>query len=281
MAARFAQRAVSDFFAGSARREFLIDAATAVEFMAKAVIAQHDPVALFTSGSSPLSKDELALLDPPPDHERTPDVDADREAALASVLARQTLRGREAVQVAASLAAKDNDIIVDVSAARRLFDARNRAIHIGDVDEPQIDGHAKDFLRVFEALTTAAHEIPQVMFGDLYSIADQRHMAVGRSPSVDVRVQVTLAKNRFHYGVVSPARRSRLPVAGDTISCPACRCQAHVTDQPPQSAPPERITGAEFDSTSRTLDCLFCGLTLYGQRQITRAQREFPPTSPV
>jgi hypothetical protein len=73
-----------------------------------------------------------------------------------------------------------------------------------------------------------------------------------------------------------PARRSTLRVAGDTIHCPACAQDAHVTTQPPHDVPLQRLPPREHGKPVDTLDCLYCGLTLYGRSQIAFSQREFP-----
>lgn len=277
VAGRFAERAVEDFFAGSARREFVIDAASAVEFAAKGVVARHDASKLHdVKDAPPLSDDERYVVAPGrySDHDR-PGVDR-WASALEGLLDRATIAGRDAAASAARLARTHNQLTVDVAAATRLFDARNRAVHIGDIDESQMDRHARDFLKAFTALGAALNAPGGTLFGNLAVIADPRHMKVDRTPKVDTRVQVALAYRRFHYGVVSPARRSALAVAGDTTRCPACGQRAHITVQQPHGVPQHRVSAWERGEPADTLDCLYCGLTLYGQSQISYAQRQFP-----
>jgi hypothetical protein len=277
VAGRFAERAVEDFFASSARREFLINAAASVEFAAKGVIARHDVPALYVvKDAPPLSDDERYVLTPGsyPDSDRP---STERWASiLDGLLDRPTISGKDAAAVAAKLALVHDQIPVDVAAATRLFNARNRAAHVGDIDEARLDRHAKDFLKSFSALSAALQAPGLTLFGDLVPIANQRHMRAVRSPKVETQVQVVLARRRFRSGAVLPARRSTLRVAGDTTRCPACDQDAHVTTQPPHDVPLQRLPPREHGKPVDTLDCLYCGLTLYGRSQITLSQREFP-----
>jgi hypothetical protein len=141
--------------------------------------------------------------------------------------------------------------------------------------------HAEDFLKSFAALSFALYAPGGALFGNLARIADLKHMKVDRSPQVDARVQVALAYRRFQYGVIAPLRRSALAVAGDTTLCPACRQRAHVTIQQPHEVPQHRVAPRERGKRVRTLDCLYCGLILYGQDQIVYAQQEFPGSQDV
>jgi hypothetical protein len=277
VAGRFAERAVEDFFAGSERREFVIDAASSVEFAAKGLIARHAAPKLYdVKDSPPLSDDELYVIAPDryPDRER-PGVDQ-WTSAFNGLLRRTMIAGRDAAARAAKLAMTHDHMVVDVAAANRLFDARNAAIHIGDIDESEMNRLAKDFLKAFTGLSAALYAPGVMLFGNLATIANPKHMKVDRSPKVDAHVQVVLAYRRFHFGVARPPRRSALAVAGDTTRCPACDQRAHVTIQQPHDVLQHRVSLRERSKPAETLDCLYCGLTVYGHDQIAYAQHEFP-----
>lgn len=268
VAARFAQRAVEYFYESSAHREFVIDAAATVEFAAKAVIARHQVTVLFdVKGQPSLSSDQLFVLDPAGSNQARPSAPAWDEA-LDRLVEMETVSLTDAVGRADDF----GDLDVDRSAAKRLVVARNRAIHIGDIDQATTDRLGSDFLTVCTSLWEGLSEPLYILWGDLEPIANSQHMRSDRGAKQEAQVRVVLARRHWYsFGAVGGVYRSHLQVTGDTVPCPACQNPAHISFRPTSAAPPECLHQTELDKPVETLECLFCGLTLFGARQIQLA----------
>lgn len=264
-AQRFAQRALEDFFTFAQLREFVIDSGVAAEFAAKAVVAQEDPARLFDARDQPpLSADQLAIIDPHSQRVRPgPTV---WSCELAALLELQTLSASEAIGAAAQLCR------VDSGAAQRVLAARNRAAHIGDVDREAVDGHARDFLRVIETLWLATHRPTTELWCDLTPIADARHLRLARGPKAEVEVRVALARRRWSVDLFAAHRRGQLRLdADDLVRCPVCGNGAACGEHSASSA--GNLPVVDENQLVQVLDCLHCGLTIVGAREIRWARR--------
>lgn len=260
---RFSQRAVEGYFAGLAR-EFTIDAATAVEFAAKAVVARHDVKRLYRDPTK-LGPDHLGLLDPSARPGDAQILGSARSQALDELLAMPTVSAREAVTWASSR------VDIDVAAAIKLLNARNRAVHIGDTELAEIDDLARVFGETVIALS-APQRSQQRVFGDVAAIANTTCMSSSRSPDVDAHVRVMLARRRWLAMGADRGRRSKLGDPRSVDRCPACDGPAHISVVPPGSAPALCLDSGDTNVPLRALDCLHCGLILYGERQIRVAR---------
>jgi len=264
VSARFAQRALTDFFDGGQQREFVIDAAAAAEFTAKTIVARHDVTALFDPDHRNFSPAQLHLLDPHDNAGILVHGSPERIKALDGLVASITITGLDAARAARSLA----DIEVDLAAASRLFDARNAAIHLGDLDESHADRIARDFLSVVNALWAGVGFNDRALWGDLRSIATPKHLRSSRTPVQDAEVRVARARRDHFSSVISANRRGRLPLADADTRCPACNSPAFTTMQPVGTAPERCIPPTRREQPVEVLDCLVCGLVLYGTKQI-------------
>jgi hypothetical protein len=84
VAARFAQRAVEDFFEARQHREFVIDATMAIEFLAKAVVARDDVTNLYKlDKGQELTTAQRLVLNPALGPASEQPVGTDRDEALA------------------------------------------------------------------------------------------------------------------------------------------------------------------------------------------------------
>ncbi len=272
VASRFAQRAVVDFFEGSQHREFVIDAAMAVEFLAKAVVARHDVTDLYElDGDEELTHAQRLVLNPAlgPGSERL--VGSDRVDALTWLVQEgKTVNASDAVKSAA------RRLKVDVAAADRLITARNAAVHLGDIDSAAIDGLARDFIKTSLQLWAGLSHHESELWGDLIPIAHPNYMKSDRTPIRDAEVRVVRAQRAFYGSGLYGNRRSRLPLDIGETRCPSCRCGAIVTTQPVGSAPEQCIPTSQRELPVEVLDCLVCGLVLFGKKQIEWAIRAYP-----
>ena len=275
VAARFAQRAVEDFFEGSQDREFVIDAATAVEFTAKCVVSRHDVTDLYELiDEAELTPAQRLVLNPRLGTDGDRPIGSVRDDAMAWLLQEgKTISAAEAVRKARKR------LEVDVSAGDRLIEARNAAVHLGDVDPRQRDKLARDFIKVIQQLWTGLEHNVTELWGDFASIADAKHMKSDRTPVSDAEVRVVRARRAFFSSGLSGNRRSRLPFVNNPVHCPACgQGSAIVTTQPVGSAPEACLPRSLRDLPVEVLDCPVCGLALFGTKQITWAEHAYPRT---
>ncbi|MDP1793669.1 MAG: hypothetical protein Q8K63_05980 [Acidimicrobiales bacterium] len=276
VAARFAQRAVEDFFEGSQHREFVIDATTAIEFLAKAIVARHDVTRLYElDDGEELTTAQCLVLNPAlgPDSERP--VGIDREEALIWLAQQgQTINASKAVKLAT------NSVTIDVAAADRSINARNAAVHIGDIDAAQVDRLAGDFIKVSMQLWAGLSHHESELWGDLSPIAHPNYMKSDRTPVRDAEVRVVRARRAFYGSGLTGNRRSRLTAGVGDTRCPSCHGRAVVTTQPVGSAPERCIPPSQRELPVEVLDCLICGLVLFGRRQIDWASRSYPASQP-
>lgn len=262
VSARFAQRAVEDFFERSQDREFVIDAVTAVEFAAKAVVARCDVSRLFKlNKNSVLNDAQLLVLKPVAGTDDAP-TEQLREEALASLLSLISISARDAITVANEL------FPVDLGRATRLIEARNAAVHLGDVDPVVLDELATDFLSVATCLWAGLGREAVEFWGDLNSIANAEHLTSQRSPTLDAKVRVVLARRHWVGSGTAANRRSRLDFGEAGVRCLACGHGAVLSTHPAGSAPERCVPESSKSLPVEILDCPACGLSLFGQVQL-------------
>jgi hypothetical protein len=211
VAKRFAQRAVLDLLHRQSR-EFVIDAGSTVEFLAKAVVATTDPTRLFDIRSSepPLSADELAVLDPQIHDDRPRRLLSDEVDAIRHQLSkRRTIKAKRAVGLASALASIREPWFHP--SAERIRSARDACVHFGDEPVVELDELADDFMRVAERFSSELRLHPTELWGSLSHVA--RTSVLGRrdTPALDALAQIAMAKDRLAgMGVVGAARKARL-----------------------------------------------------------------------
>lgn len=269
VAARFAQRAVEDFFDGGQHREFVIDSLSAIEFAAKAVVASNDVNDLFSLDEDvKLTEAQRMVLDPKLSTDKDRPVGEARAEAMNWLLHKGiTISAAEAVRKAGK------SLVIDIAAADRLIKARNAAAHLGDIDVRDVDKLARDFLKVCIQLWAGLNHSEDELWGDLAPIADLNYMKETRTPERDAEVRVVRSKRAFHGLGLSGNRRSGLTFADASVRCPACGQKAIITTQPVGSAPPRCIPLGSRELRVEVLDCPVCGLILFGVKQIKWAER--------
>lgn len=257
---RFAQRALTGFFAEH-WREFLIDAGTAVEHAAKAVIAADNPVRLIVDRQrGQLSEADRAVLSGRSSAPHTSA--ADWETSLSRVASMSTIRGKDAVRIAH----EDLGVELDVAATSDLLHSRNASVHLGDVDIRQLDQHAATLLASANVLWSAVGIRPESMWGYLAPVATVDHVQVHRTVDRDADVRLVLAKQHpYVLGAINSARRSGFLIDGD-LTCPACGAAAFRTTDLAA-----RYSGRIPDNVDPyamldILDCLVCDLELLGSQ---------------
>lgn len=268
-ACRFTQRAMGEFF-GRQYIAFIIDAGTAMEHLAKAVLADVDPLRLFVKadregfgagerrvicggGEPPPTWDELLLI-------------------VASIASKQTISVARAIR----LASKTLPQAVSRGAATRVSAARNAAVHAGEAPPlANIDSVAADWFGVMSVLGVRTH--PMELWGNWAPVASLDHLCTTRSPRADAEVRVRRAYNSRNGLVVDNARRSHIKLrdVDSALECPACHAAAAITMQLSSMMPEHLLPTAEDRDQVRVLDCLYCGLILYGT-QIEFAAARWP-----
>ena len=257
-ACRFTQRAMGEFF-GRQYIAFIIDAGTAMEHLAKAVLADTDPLRLFTKadregfgaperrvicggGEPPPTWDELLLI-------------------VASIASKQTISVASSIR----LASKTLPQAVSRGAATRVSAARNAAVHAGEAPPlADIDRVAADWFGVMTTLGVGIH--PMELWGNWAPVATLDHLCTLRSPKADAEVRVRRAYNSHSGFVVDNSRRSRIKLrdTDSAVVCPACHGDAAITMQLSSMVPEHLVAAATEKDRVRVLDCLYCGLTLFG-----------------
>jgi hypothetical protein len=272
-ACRNGQRACESFFLGQTK-VFVIDAGATIEYLAKHTVARADPKNLYDpSIRQNLTTDDLFVLDP---HKYCLDsnghvrIDIDQsaaEVALAHLGELRTISGKVAINLA-------NDPqhlkgAMDAASAHLLREARNRALHIGEFpDDPDL--LAKAFLDVVQSMS---HRLEPGLFGDWRDVATTSHMTSKRRPIPEMEVRMSFAKASW-YRPVSTHRRGRVKLADDqtTEACPFCLKPAAISQLLGTEVPERSLDPSERSSSVTALDCLYCGLELFGE-QVAEAIR--------
>ena len=248
--------------------EFIASAGTAVEFLAKAIIALHDPAHVFETPEE-LTDGERRVLEAP-SSERPPPLFNDLIKARGSLAGKKTIRATDAFKVAANLL-EHRDHTLDPSTATRLWNARNAALHLGDVPIEPPNDLAAIFVPLAEQLWMALGREGPELWGYLTSAA----VAVGKNldyASWDATRRIIRAQGRAsELGPVTMNRRTRLVGQEVNATCPACRGPAHISSAPPGSAPEGIIAPEHANDRVFVLDCLICTLTLFGEHQLRAA----------
>jgi hypothetical protein len=258
-AARFAQRATSEFF-GRQYIAFVIDAGTAMEHLAKAVVADADPLRLFTKvDREGFDAAERRVIcggsEPPPTWNELLRV-------VGSIASKHTISADSAIR----LASKTLPNAVNRGAAKRVSAARNAAVHAGEAPPlSEIDSVVADWFDVMTRLGVRRH--PAQLWGNWAPVATLDHLRTTRSPNVDAEVRVRQAYDSRSGLAIDNARRGRINIeeAHLTVRCPACRGHAAITMET-SSMVPDYLQSAATEDPVRILDCLYCGLTLYGNQ---------------
>lgn len=194
-----------------------------------------------------------------------------RARALDSLASRQSIKAEYAFKFANRILRNSADPV----AAARLRYARNAGIHLGTFP-PDPTPYAADLIGIVHHMTPR----PQDVWGPWAGIATVDHLSTMRSPAHDAELRLAEAKARWDPSFVSNNRRSRSTVIpspdGATYRCPVCNNGA--VRATTRQVPAVCITPAERDQEVGVLDCLYCGLVLFGT-QIAHAEGLRPTPS--
>jgi hypothetical protein len=253
-----AQRAV-DAFCYPRDRTAAIEAGAALEYAAKAVVVHLvGPHEIFltrrmlTEAELWVAGDHVLRAGEPPKPEEI-------AAARRALLKLKTIDPRAAVDRALTLVdeAKHQHIR---GAAKLVVDARNAAAHLGDIDVP-VGGLADAFVTAVEAMWAL---IPAAsgswgLFSDVARVG-----TLGRRDSwqQDKAIRLAQARDRFHGMGTIFVRRSHSVAGLHDVQCAVCHSAAYYNPVSRDPSPPV-VPRAEDDSVA-LLDCVVCGLTLWG-----------------
>lgn len=254
-----AQRAAEDFTALRAERA-VVESGLAVESAAKAIVAAVDgPTAVFVSKD--LTEHERWLIGDAEISDEQMPAGVHADEARAAFLARETISARKAINKAQpSLEAPHRGTAT--RAAHDIMASRNSSAHLGRV-AGKIGDLADTFLTAIEPMWTALHLPTDQWWGCFRAVA--RRGALGRRDTwqLDRDARLALACEHAHaVGVVGLARRRQVVYDDVRANCPACgsaaRYNPHSRELPPS------VVNANEDGTVALLDCIVCGLTLWG-----------------
>lgn len=267
VAKRFAQRAIIDLLDGH-RREFVIDAGSAVEFLAKAVVADDDPAKLFEirKGEPPLNAQELAVLDARLQDDQPRRLQADEVEDVRLALSnRRTITAKQAVERASVLAHIEDGWFPAASA--RIRRSRDACLHLGDEPVAELDDVADDFVRVADRLWAELQRSRTELWGWAAQVS---HVSLlGRRSTPELDAQMQFARAGFRLGALGPigaARRDALLGRPPNAVCPSCQRRAYIHHQPPGSRPGHLSRDGEAHLQVVVFDCLICGLTLWEEQ---------------
>lgn len=255
---RFAQRAVADVLDGH-RREFVIDAGSTIEFLAKAVVGQDDPVEVIKpTARSRVTEHERALLLAP--HHRQSILTHRYAAAARNQLSkRQTISALCAIERAA---ARLGDSAFE-SAAKGIWRSRNAAVHLGHDPGPDLHERADWFVQAAETLWCVLGRNTVELWGWAVDVAELGVLGRAGHPRERARARVARARLReAELGTATLRRRSLLHRIPET-RCPVCEADAFLTPAQASEAPLGVREPHLYAEPVRVLDCLICGLVLW------------------
>jgi hypothetical protein len=178
---------------------------------------------------------------------------------------RRTISARRAVELAFGLAAIDDELLVE--GAKRLRERRDSCVHFGDEPMGNIGQAADEFAVLAERLWSELQRFRTELWGWASPVAEVS--VIGRRATSILDARMRLARAQYELaavGVVGAARRRRLIGGQPNAWCPSCRGRAFAHSQPPGSGPAYLSGDAQPDVPVMVLDCLICGLSLWGEQ---------------
>lgn len=255
---RCAQRGLAAFF-DRQYQGFVFDAGATLEYLVKYVVANDDPTLLYKeSVRRELTLDEQFVLDPLRSKEHPLDY-AHQQTVIARLLKRRTINAHDTLRIANDSKHLGGGIALDE--ATRVRGARNAALHIGVFDR-DVDPVAAAFLTVVASMSPA---LPEGLFGDWRDVATTFHLTSNRDHLAEMEVRLCAAKSWWYF----QHRRHRLDALQldprhATRACPFCGNGAAIGVADGAHLPPWCVADHERFGTVAILDCMHCGLELYG-----------------
>ena len=250
-AKRFTQQAAGEFFDGQFI-SFVVDAGTAMEHLAKWVVAARSPLLLYKKPTRRSFKpSEVRALcggpEAPPEWSKFC-------AIVNAVANKRTISVDRSMQIASWLCRPES---IDFNAFDRVKSARNAAVHAGE-SPFDVDAIAADWLRVMNVLGGKLQRFE--LWGYWEPVATERHLNTQRPAEADADVRLRRSFAAWHGTPTQQHRRAAITLSPsvETRCCPVCRNPAALTST---YKPHLAATGDESPFAS-VLDCLYCGLVL-------------------
>ncbi len=191
-----------------------------------------------------MSSDELFVLDPRLGRDSDSPAGSRWDAAMKALLDRPTVSGMDTLREA------NKRVEVDVSAAMRLWRARNRAIHVGDVDRSAVTDMLGAFSRSAPRCGWAGALRRRTLGKPERDSRHEAHVDKQELDSRGSRPGSPITRDWQTLGL-GGSRRAALRPGGPGATCPSCRNEALLSTMPIGSAPEGCITVAERQSPVR------------------------------
>ena len=254
-AKRFTQQAVGEFFDGQFI-SFVVDAGTAMEHLAKWVVAERSPLLLYKKKTRrALKRQEVRALCGAPE---APPEWSKFCAIVNDVANKQAISVGRSTQIASWLCRPER---FDFDAFDRVRSARNAAVHA--VETPfNVDAVAADWLRVMAVLGRRLERFE--LWGYWEPVASERHMNSRRTTEADAEVRVRRSFGAWHGRPTQQHRRAAIALSPtiETLCRPVCRNPAALTSV----YKPHLFDASDKSLVAPVLDCLYCGLVLEGDQ---------------
>jgi hypothetical protein len=253
-----AQRAADDFC--YQRERAATEAGAALEYAAKMVVAQlmglHD---VFTDRPT-LSDAELWVAGDHAARAGSPPSPNDIAAARASLLDRHSITPDLAVKKALKGVEEAQRSAIR-TAAKTVIRARNAVVHLGDSDVPLAE-LADAFVAAVEAMWRLVPAAAPGLWGVFSDVAKVGVLGRRETWEHDKAIRIAQARDRFHSMGTIFVQRSNQTAGLYESKCAVCNSAAFY--DPASRQPSPSLVPRAPDETVAVLDCLVCGLTLWG-----------------
>ena len=275
---RCSERAAGSFFARQ-YPAFVLDAGLVVEYLAKYLIADQNPLDLY-SGSARrriTPHMEAVLSHPRTSNELTMN---ERGVALEQLSKVNTITGKVAVEVLNGPNFLDGDIYVE--GATRLREARNMGMHLGEFPQEVPSSLATDLIAVVDSMTARRTHLRRELWGIFPDVVTRDHLCAPRSATAEAEIRICRARWAWLHAPGAVHRLSSFQISGSrTMKCPVCTniagLSTTVGEQTPEFCTETHERGQQVD----VLDCLHCGITLYGGQIAAAVARQSRESSTV
>jgi hypothetical protein len=253
-----AQRAVDDFC--YERDRAATESGAALEYAAKMVVADLiGPRDVFT-GRPALSEAELWVAGDHAARSSSPPPPDDVAAARASLLDRHSITPDAAVTKALKRIEPSHRPAIR-SAATTVIRARNAAVHLGDFDVP-LPELADAFVIALEAMWRLVPAAASGQWGVFREVAKVGVLGRRDTWERDKAIRLAQARERFYsMGTIFVQRSNQIAGRYET-RCAVCNSGAFY--DPASRQPSPSLVPRAPDDTVAVIDCLVCGLTLWG-----------------
>lgn len=253
-----AQRAADDFC--YQRDRAATEAGAALEYAAKMVVAHLiGPRDVFT-GRPMLSEAELWVAGDHAARTSRPPPPDDITAARASLLDRHSIKPEAAVKKALKRIEPGQRSSIR-AAAKTVIRARNAVVHLGDSDVP-LPALADAFVVAVEAMWRLVPAAAAGQWGVYREVAKVGVLGRRDTWEQDKAIRIAQARERFHAMGTIFVQRSSQTAGLYESQCAVCNSAAFYDPASRQSSP--SLVPRAADETVAVLDCLVCGLTLWG-----------------